>query len=717
MKHKFRVLSLIMVFALAFGSINAVPVYADQTESQNESTQLTSLAITDLAEPVAGQPLDGKATVTSAEGVTWEIPVIWVDDTGVVATVAQAGHKYFPTFAFYVPSGYTVKGRNSNGAFSVSLPGFVTNLMGAGNLLFVADESTGITYLTWTISGISGIPATYAAGQPGTVQSTEAETGSGSESNSSSDETDPFWEATVHCGPNTLNKYGAENLAWLVALIKHEIQPRAVGALLDGFPAFSEAAKNNLLGDQISLYVYDVTVDKPAQNQAKNVAGCLAYVNGSYNNGIYEYQIGVNIDGMLELKNGEYAIKDGQKTELENTLVHELMHGLMDDYVRTGMASGDWPFPNSPNPTKEYNAFPRWFIEGSATTVERANVFWASTYESIKNMGNGKYTKEAVKNFFGTAGNSIDQYKKDYNNSIVGSYVGGYLACVYLGAKIATGDGDYTSEDVRKGFNTILENLHNGESLDSIIKNYTPYGGLLDFENNFLKDDGSSQFAADLLNYYDEVSSKIGKRANGSILMDFETTADSPLEGRGETSENQKTLLIVGDTNDGVASTVDDKLAIQSAGSYHTWSATDDDPNKFNEASSAAAKPDEEIANQAAEIPVQAAETPVQAAETPVQAAETPVQATETAVQAAEIPVQAAEETPVQPAVVPVQAADNSEPSTDQGAVPEACIVPEAITPVPDQDDSQDAGSDEGQADQESETEETDGSATTETGE
>ncbi len=35
MKHKFRVLSLIMAFALAFGSINAGPVYADQTESQN----------------------------------------------------------------------------------------------------------------------------------------------------------------------------------------------------------------------------------------------------------------------------------------------------------------------------------------------------------------------------------------------------------------------------------------------------------------------------------------------------------------------------------------------------------------------------------------------------------------------------------------------------------------------------------------------------------
>ncbi len=163
--------------------------------------------------------------------------------------------------------------------------------------------------------------------------------------------------------------------------------------------------------------------------------------------------------------------------------------------------------------------------------------------------------------------------------------------------------------------------------------------------------------------------------------MDFETTADSPLEGRGETSENQGTLLIVDDTNDDVASSVDDKIAIQSAGSYHTWSATDDDPNKYNEASSAAAKPDEEIANQAAEIPVQAAETPVQ------------------------------------PAVVPVQATDNSEPSTDQGAVPEVCIVPEAITPVPDQDDGQNAGSDEGQADQESETEETDGSTTTETGE
>ncbi len=640
--------------------------------------------------------------MTSAEGVTWEVPVIWVDDSGVVATVAQAGHKYFPTFAFYVPSGYTIKGRNSNGVFSVSLPGFVTNLMGAGNLLFVADKSTGITYLTWTISGISGIPAAYAAVQPGTVQSTEAETGSGSESNSPSDETDPFWEATVHCGTNTLDKYGAENLAWLVALIKHEIQPRAVGALLDGFPAFSEAAKNNLLGDKIGLYVYDVTVDKPTQNQAKNVDGALAYVNACYKNGIYEYLIGVNINGMLELKNGEYAIKDGQKTELENTLVHELTHGLMDDYVRTGMASGDWPFPNSPNPTGEFNSFPRWFMEGSATTVERAYVFWASTYDSIKNMGNGQYTSEAVKNFFSVEDNSLDRYKSNFEKSIVGSYVGGYLACVYLGAKIATGDGNYTSEDVRKGFNTILAKLHNGESLDSIIKNNTPYGGLLDFEDKFLKDDGSSQFAADLLNYYDKVGSDIGKRANGSILMDFETTADSPLEGRGETSENQGTLLIVDDTNDDVASSVDDKIAIQSAGSYHTWSATDDDPNKYNEASSAAAKPDEEIANQAAEIPVQAAEIPVQAAEIPVQAAEIPVQAAET---------------PVQPAVVPVQATDNSKPSTDQGAVPEVCIVPEAITPVPDQDDGQNAGADEGQADQESVTGETDGSTTTETGE
>ena len=198
--------------------------------------------------------------------------------------------------------------------------------------------------------------------------------------------------------------------------------------------------------------------------------------------------------------------------------------------------------------------------------------------------------------------------------------------------------------------------------------------------------------------------------------MDFKTTADSPLEGRGETSENQGTLLIVDDTNDDVASSVDNTIAIQSAGSYHTWSATDDDPNKYNEASSAAAKPDEEIANQAAVIPVQAAEIPAQAAEIPVQAAEIPVQAAEIPVQAAETPVQAAE-TPVQPAVVPVQATDNSEPSTDQGAVPEICIVPEAITPVPDQDDGQNAGSDEGQADQESVTEETDGSTTTETGE
>ncbi|MCR4656855.1 MAG: hypothetical protein K5770_11585 [Lachnospiraceae bacterium] len=594
MKMKLRFLSFILAFVLAAGNIEVFRVYAAPAGTEQDAgVWLSGLEITDLSEPVAGQTLDDKAVVRSAEGVVWEIPVIWTDDTGRAAAVAEGGRKYFPTFAFYVPSGHKIMGMSASGAFSVRLPGFVANLQGIGNLIFVADGSTGITYITWNFANISGIPAAY----PVNAQ-TDRSSGSGSDNSSDNEHSsdpsgsgkeDPFWEAEVHCGPNTIEKYGSENLAWLVNLIKHEIEPRAIAALLEGFPTFRSAAENNELGTQIGLYVYDVTVDTNAQNPDINKKDCVAYVNHNYNaDSEWVYMVGVNIDGLLELKDGRYEFKEGKDIELENTITHELMHGLMGDYVRTGMASNDWCYAGNPNPEKEYNAFPKWFIEGSATAVENAYVYHNGIFEEILS-GNDQYTPEAISAYFSKPENSISYYKTDYNKDTTGAYVGGYLACTYLAFKVRNPGERYTSEDLRDGFNTILEMLHNGTSLDTIIKDNTDYTGIKDFEDKFLKTGDSADFCAGLLNFYKQVSDDNGNRANGSILLPFETTLASAVEGRTESSEDQSILAII-DTQNRVPSTVDGDTAIQSAGSYHSWGATDDNPDDYNNGIPAAAR-------------------------------------------------------------------------------------------------------------------------------
>ncbi len=73
---KIRLLSFILALALFFSSTAPLTAYAaPSAEAKEEAGQktLSGLAITDLDEPSVGNPFDGTARVTSAEGVTWEI--------------------------------------------------------------------------------------------------------------------------------------------------------------------------------------------------------------------------------------------------------------------------------------------------------------------------------------------------------------------------------------------------------------------------------------------------------------------------------------------------------------------------------------------------------------------------------------------------------------------------------------------------------------------
>ena len=576
MKHWKTILSLVLVLMLAFAAAAAVPAFADEA-GQSGMKELTGLVLKDVDAPIVGRPLDQTATVASAEGVSWEIPVVWIDQNGNEATIAEAGKGYLPTFAFFVPEGYTVKA-DENGVFAIKLPAFLENLLGSNNLLFAVDKDAGITYITFNLDKVKVIysynPAYDNTGSSGTSSTPEIDK-----------------EVELHCSKKAIESIGENNLKDLVYLIKNVIEPRAVAALLDGFPAFAEGAEKGEIGTKIGLYIYNENVESRADDN-RNKDGALAYVGGAYDDeGVYFYRFCVNAASLYELKDGEMVPIESEFVTLENTITHEFMHAMMDDYVRTGMASVHYDPSDS---EKDWNRFPGWFCEGSATAIENGFQFGEDTFNKAK-AADGKFTTESISTSFRGENN---QYHFDRDEtgtpSAKGNYGAGSLAIIYLSKLVAQSEADgntITSAEVRDGLNTILKELHNGTPLDTIIKNTGAYTGIHDFEAKFLgTEDPSTVFVAEFLNRLDAVGGE-GERATGSILLDFDSTATSILEGRTEDSSTQKTMVI-GDDNDYIESTVTHEMTKTTAGVFDTW----DDARDFGTQQANAAKENWNIA-------------------------------------------------------------------------------------------------------------------------
>lgn len=81
---------------------------------------LTGLVLKDLDEPVPGKPFDKAATITSAEGTVWDIPVFWIDVKGKAADVPEKGKSYMPLLVFFVPDGFASDG-------ILTLPPYLSN--------------------------------------------------------------------------------------------------------------------------------------------------------------------------------------------------------------------------------------------------------------------------------------------------------------------------------------------------------------------------------------------------------------------------------------------------------------------------------------------------------------------------------------------------------------------------------------------------------------
>ena len=152
--------SLICFAALAtsVSMLAPVSVYATETTSEvdvdnhtqgrDDARTVSGITIGDVDAPKEGVRLDEKAVVTTAEGETWEIPVIWIGEDLKPDTGLAGKGSYLPVLAYVVPDEYTVKSSDVSGrGYKITLSEDLLKLFGENKIISVYENKTGITFI------------------------------------------------------------------------------------------------------------------------------------------------------------------------------------------------------------------------------------------------------------------------------------------------------------------------------------------------------------------------------------------------------------------------------------------------------------------------------------------------------------------------------------------------------------------------------------------
>ena len=641
-----KAISAVMTVSLMGGGIFSVTAYAaapvitvktGQESAQAANTAgsvsgktVSNLRVINLEQPKAGNALDTKATVMTDQGVFGEVPVVWIDENGTISNSFVLGKRLLPVIAFFVPAGITVVQDSAIGGFTIKLPEFLEGLLASSDLLLVADPSTNITFITTTkisdslsasadvapylqniISGSNSLDlinkqkanvaydyASYTAAAASTASSS-SESSSDDDKSSSKDASDEQDPVLIYCSKSAIDHLGYDNMAMLYNLISDVILPQVVSQLSTAFPLFTSSDDGKAISERIGFLVY--TSDYP--DSMASSRDSIAYVSGipSGTDAFYS-MLGVNAKTLFtqDPETGDYVYNESERANLENTVIHEMMHAFMNDYVRGG---------NVRIPDKS-NDYPGWFNEGIASAVENVYTFRYDQYSRM--YGENMVTSnEKILDFYnnyseiypaGSENNHVpDIGTSDENANRISAYTMGYLASVYL-ATLAkayeTGTSatyeSFSSEDLKSGLNSIMKQLHEGATLDNVITTISNgrYKNTDDFTAKFVKGENgdgtngqdkntedSLDFCTAYLNYLGEVTTELKKTdpnatANGSILLPLDTAAKSPLQATAPegAKENQKYFTIYHDSSledsdqPYVKSNVDPQIALVSGG-------------------------------------------------------------------------------------------------------------------------------------------------------
>lgn len=279
----------------------------------------------------------------------------------------------------------------------------------------------------------------------------------------------------------------------LESALVDSIVPQAVNKLLSTFGS-SLGSDLTQISDEIGLKIY------------RDNSSTLAYVSnryGYYSNGALapeamQLNLSVNVNTLGFDASGNLTA-DSRKA-LEDTIVHEMMHALMDDTLVNGMIGAvDGVLDSS-------NSFPKWFKEGMAQTVAGG----CTNSNDWVNGGLGITSSSSESQISSTVKASSNKLSNSSSNS--SSYGTGYLACMYLGWMAAGKPASVDSSSIASGLNTVLKKLQDGDSLSDVVSSVSggTYSSLSDFESKF-GDTQSSKFIKDLV-------TAVGNTGNGSVV-------------------------------------------------------------------------------------------------------------------------------------------------------------------------------------------------------
>lgn len=273
--------------------------------------------------------------------------------------------------------------------------------------------------------------------------------------------------------------------------IANELVPNAVAQLLDAFPALKAAQGTDTF--ELGLRIYS--------NSGSSV---LAYAQAGYSGVAGEKPLSM----VLAVNTAKFAdaesLESGKNAgELKVTIMHELMHSLMQYNMPDGMSGIGG------------QQYPMWFIEGIAQAA--GGGFTAQWNEWIRDpfvaLKFGLDDGESIVRAWG-----LDDPK-------YGEYAQGYVATMYLGhlagGGASTGTNPVVNADIiSDGLNRILEKLTEGKTFDQAIKETTGLSQA-DIESRFGPNATANKQDIWNLGYFvNELGFAVGYDGAGSVVAD-----------------------------------------------------------------------------------------------------------------------------------------------------------------------------------------------------
>lgn len=282
--------------------------------------------------------------------------------------------------------------------------------------------------------------------------------------------------------------------SYMNGILSDSIVPQAVNSFLSTFPAFSSAASNGQISDQIGLTLSN---DSASTALASVSIRYSHYTDGTVADNMIGLKLTVNLSSLSFEADG--SLTAYSRSALETTIVHEMMHAFMDDTLTNGMIGA------TSGRLDSSNQFPTWFKEGMAQAAAGGcsnKNDWVNGGLRIKSTS----TTEDIKNAVTSSANKLS------SGSTSANYGTGYLASMYLAYLAAGSPSNINNSNLASGLNKVLQSLMDGGSLDSVISDISggTYTSINDFQNKF-GDDASSKFISDLL-------VAVGDTGNGGLV-------------------------------------------------------------------------------------------------------------------------------------------------------------------------------------------------------